>query len=251
MGKAEKTFGTLDDEHVDFILAEAARLVSSGYPGGEEAPLASSRDLCICIHNIDGVNLRAASVRDLLSVLATCPRIHIVASIDHVHGALLWDQRQSVRFNWIWHETVTYSPYALETLHEPPVVGGRDASSSRGAGYVLQSLTPNHVSVLQVLAKHQLGVSNVPARGAAAALAASTPSSRGMEFSELYNRCRDEMLVSNDRTLRNVLREFLDHELVAERRTAEGRILLYVCLPEAMIRSDILGFGDKTAATTL
>ena len=36
----------------------------------------------------------------------------------------------------------------------------------------------------------------------------------GLTFHDLYTRCREEMLVNSDFTLRSLLTEFQDHELV-------------------------------------
>ncbi len=35
------------------------------------------------------------------SILASASRIHVIASMDHVSGALVMDQRQRVRANWV------------------------------------------------------------------------------------------------------------------------------------------------------
>ena len=50
----------------------------------------------------------------MLSRLASCSRVHLVASFDHVNTPLLWDKRLAARFNWLWHDVTTYAPYTAE-----------------------------------------------------------------------------------------------------------------------------------------
>jgi hypothetical protein len=42
----------------------------------------------LIIHNIDGMAFRTPKAQTVLSILATIPQIHIVASIDHINAPL-------------------------------------------------------------------------------------------------------------------------------------------------------------------
>lgn len=44
--------------------------------------------ICVAIHNIDGPGLRDSETQQILSRLASCSNIRIVASIDHVNAPL-------------------------------------------------------------------------------------------------------------------------------------------------------------------
>lgn len=57
---------------------------------------------------------RSADAQAMLSRLAGCERVHLVASFDHVNTPLLWDKRLAARFNWLWHDVTTYEPYTAE-----------------------------------------------------------------------------------------------------------------------------------------
>ena len=57
---------------------------------------------------------RSAAAQAMLSRLAGCDRVHLVASFDHVNTPLLWDKRLAARFNWLWHDVTTYAPYTAE-----------------------------------------------------------------------------------------------------------------------------------------
>lgn len=112
------------------------------------------RRLFLVIHSIDqSAQLRTPRARACLSLLASNPCIHIIASIDNVHGSIIWtsgemlgqshgsvvdsvetsningaddieDTRTNVRpahrvpssrgFAWLWHEAITFEPYDVE-----------------------------------------------------------------------------------------------------------------------------------------
>ena len=182
------------------------------------------RRLYLVIHNLDGPSLRSPKTQEILSFLAEGRGIHIIASIDHLNASFLWDQRLLQRFNWLWNDTTTYLPYDKESEYEEAIVGGAGANAARGAAFVLKSLTPNHRDILRLLAQFQL----------------DEPTKKGLDFHEFYTRCRNEMLVNSDQTLRHHLTEFMDHALVSTTRGADGKEYFFVSLKEDVIRNVIL-----------
>jgi len=42
----------------------------------------------LLINNIDGMNFRNINVQNIFKSAAQCPYIHILATIDHIHGPL-------------------------------------------------------------------------------------------------------------------------------------------------------------------
>mmetsp|Transcript_17449 Transcript_17449/g.28176 ORF Transcript_17449/g.28176 Transcript_17449/m.28176 type:complete len:144 (-) Transcript_17449:1124-1555(-) len=136
---------------------------------------------------------------------------------------MLWDQRQSERFNWIWEKANTFDTYFHETVNVDSVVTRRDTGSQRGVGFVLSSLTPNHISVLQTLARYHL-----------------QSDGSGMEFSELFEECRTNMFVTSEQALRQLLLEFTDHSIVNLKRLSNGVETVHVSLDDDIIKSEIL-----------
>lgn len=49
-------------------------------------------DTVLVIHNIDGPGLRDEVSQSALSIVATVPNVRLVATIDHVSAAAMWDQ---------------------------------------------------------------------------------------------------------------------------------------------------------------
>ncbi|XP_007027066.2 PREDICTED: origin of replication complex subunit 2 [Theobroma cacao] len=172
--------------------------------------------ICIVIHNIDGPGLRDSETQQYLAQLASCSNVRVVASIDHVNAALLWDKKMvHAQFNWYWFHVPTFAPYKVEGLFFPMILAhGSSNQSAKTAAIVLQSLTPNAQSVFRILAEYQL----------------SHPDDEGMAIDNLYSVSRERFLVSSQVTLNAHLTEFKDHELVKTRRNSDGQDCLYIPL---------------------
>ncbi|XP_069790458.1 origin recognition complex subunit 2 isoform X2 [Narcine bancroftii] len=117
----------------------------------------SDLDLYLIIHNIDGQMLRGDRNQQILSQLAAIPGVHLLASIDHLNAALMWDQTRSYLFNWLWYEVTTFKPYTEETSYENSLlVQQSGALALSSLTHVLRSLTPNARGIFKLLARFQL-----------------------------------------------------------------------------------------------
>ncbi|XP_034039726.1 origin recognition complex subunit 2 [Thalassophryne amazonica] len=164
----------------------------------------------LLIHNIDGPMLRGEKTQNALGQLATLSNLHLVASIDHINAALVWDQFNQSQFNWLWWECVTFQHYAEETSYENSLlVQQTGALALSSLTHVLRSLTPNARGIFKLLVKFQLEHQD-------------DPSYTGLSFQEFYQRCREAFLVNSDLTLRTQLTEFRDHKLIRTRKGADG-----------------------------
>ena len=176
--------------------------------------------LYIVLHNIDGQQLRSPEAQALLGELAAMPRVHLVASVDHVNAPLLWSKREAARFNFVWQEATTFAPYKYETAHVPQMLASKgEERHVRGAVNVLRSLTSNARDIFRLLAEHQL----------------ANPESGGMTFHAFYTRCREQFLATSETTLKSHLTEFVDHELTRTKRGSEGVDLVHIPFADDVI----------------
>ncbi|KAL3693159.1 hypothetical protein R1sor_006810 [Riccia sorocarpa] len=168
----------------------------------------------ILVNNIDGPGVRDDDIQRTLALLAACPCVRMVASIDNVNAPLLWDkQMANAQFNWWWHHTPTYDHYSVEGTYLPLLLtSGGSLETIKSSSLVLKSLTPNAQSVFKTLAQFQL----------------AHPDDQGLPLHQLYTSCRDQFLVSSELTLRAHLTEFKDHELVRWRRGNDGQDCLFI-----------------------
>jgi len=101
--------------------------------------------------------LRSAEEQLWLGRLSQCPAVHLIASVDHVSSALLWDKRSAALFRWCWHEVTTYAPYTAETADTPPLLtggrGGQWAAAGRGV-----AVYPGALRALLGLGRRALGL---------------------------------------------------------------------------------------------
>jgi origin recognition complex subunit 2 len=184
----------------------------------------------LLIHNIDGANIRNERAQTALSILASCPNIHIIASIDHINAGLLWDSIKIARFNWIWHDATTFDDYMVETSFENTLmVRQSELGGSRGVNYVLASLTSNARGIFRVLAEHQImemELANMEGRG---------DESVGLTYNGYYTKCREAFFVSNDITFRTQLTEFRDHKVIQSKRSMDGTEVMYLPLDKSTL----------------
>ena len=176
--------------------------------------------LYLVLHSIDGAALRTVEAQEALSRLAVLPQVHLVASVDHVNAPLLWPADTTLaRFRWAWQDCTTFAPYDAEGAFMAVQLGDQsEGRRVRGAVMLLRGLTGNAQKIFQLLAEHQLRQLQChrDARPLEADEAddADTTAAIGLSFDTLYRRCRQAFLVSNPNSLRAVLTELRDHELL-------------------------------------
>ncbi|KAK9814620.1 hypothetical protein WJX72_008800 [[Myrmecia] bisecta] len=184
----------------------------------------STAPLYILLHNIEGPGLRSADAQRLVSELAACDNVHLVASMDHVNTPVLWDNSMAGRFNWLYFHMVTYAPYIKEVKYVPSLLVGRsETCTTQAAAVVLKTLVPKARSIFRIIAEQQ-----------------EDSEEAGISFPRLYKMCREKFLVSNEMTLRSHLTEFKDHDLLASKRGQDGTDLLYIPLADDTLQQVLL-----------
>ncbi|KAF8908638.1 origin recognition complex subunit 2-domain-containing protein [Gymnopilus junonius] len=209
----------------------------------------------IVVHNIDAAPLRAAKAKSILAMLANNPRIHIIASIDHINAPLLWSSSEmfsrksaeatnhstlSRGFAWLWHDLTTLASYDFEltfadrsSLSGAHTGGARrktdalaaqntTAMSETAASHILASVTQKAQKLFKLLANNQL-----TAIEGAEDSASSDLQQFGMGYDVLFSEARDNFIATNDAALRQLLGEFRDHGLIvsAQVSTGSGEVL--------------------------
>ncbi|KAF9081381.1 Origin recognition complex subunit 2 [Mortierella sp. AD031] len=218
--------GTLQ-EQVAFIRAYFAQ------------PDRDIQKLYLLIHNIDGTGFRAEKVQAALSLLASCPHIHLIASIDHISANILWDTVKSARFNWVWHELTTFKPYLTETSFENSIMVRQGELGARGIQFVLASLTSNGKGLFKVLAEHQIQAETNEDGGGGSVGGGGGGTKNymdlGMAYNALFKKCQENFLVSNAVTFRTQLTEFRDHRIVQSKKGPDGVEILFIPLSASIL----------------
>ncbi|KAF6201249.1 hypothetical protein GE061_005696 [Apolygus lucorum] len=184
-------------------------------------------DVFVVLHNLDGEVLRVEKTQAVLASLASLPKVHLIASIDHINSPLLWDQNKLSQFNFIWEDATSFLPYFEETSFESSLMVQRSGTIALTAlRNVFQSLNVNARKVFRLLVDDQLKNGG--------------KSYQGMLFSDLYRACRNSFIVSSDLALRTQLTEFFDHKLVKHKKDTDH---LSIPVDQAVLRQ----FNDEIA----
>ena len=215
-------------EHAQFITntlgKQSAKKTSSSIP----------REVFLLIHNLDGPMLRNERAQAALSILAVSQHIHVIASVDHINAALLWDQTKLSGFNWVWHDVTTFEPYREETSYENSLLVRQSGSLALSSlTHVMKSLTPNARGIFKLLANYQLEHKQEAEKNY-----------QGLSFGECYRRCREKFLVNSDLTLRAQLTEFKDHKLVRLVKGNDGVEYLLIPVDDATLSQFLSEFID-------
>ncbi|KAJ3778606.1 origin recognition complex, subunit 2 [Lentinula raphanica] len=211
--------------------------------------------LYLIIHNIDSPALRFPKAQSCLSMLALNPKIHIVASVDHINAPILWSSSEiSARkdaveeeadvfarrgFSWLWHDMTTLTPYDFELSHaDRSSISGvwgsarkRDATQNgasmiteTAALHVLASVTAKAKKLFTLMAEKQLE----------AIAAATNPGPAddlqqyAIGYDALYQSARTDFIATNDTALRALLGEFRDHDLVVGAQQGSSGEVLWI-----------------------
>ncbi|KAL3280423.1 hypothetical protein HHI36_017905 [Cryptolaemus montrouzieri] len=180
--------------------------------------------LYLLVHNIDGAMLRNNKSQSVLARLANVENIHLVASIDHINGPLIWDHTKLSKFNYTWWDMTSFLPYVNETSFESSMMiqkSGEFALSS--LRNVFLSLTTNSKGIYLIILKYQLNN-------------AKNQHYEGLAFKDLYSSCREAFLVSSDLALRAQLSEFVDHKMVKFKRSIDGVEHLVIPISNSLLQ---------------
>lgn len=214
----------------------------------KEAP-----DVFLIIQNIDGPEIRSQKMQFFLAKLAKIPKIHILASIDHPKASLIWSQSQISALNFLWIKTNTGIPYNLELQNSEfgnkckgifaqsiGFLGDRKARvhSLQSLESIWASLNENAKKIFQLLVENYFA--NIQ-DGSGSGMKARNED--GMEFWDLYRKCRDQFLVFSETALRTQLVEFRDHEILQFKRSPGGLEYLVIGLDRELLSEFCIQLG--------
>lgn len=151
--------------------------------------------ICVLIHNLDGPAFRNVRIQAILSMLAAQPKLHLLATIDHIYAPVLLPttlasarpdaslgplsrlEPGSCGYNFLYHHLPTHLPYTLEAILDgtlssllPPTIFPATVNGSHGSKsdvrqngptsakailHVLSSLTTKAKSLFRLLGQHQ------------------------------------------------------------------------------------------------
>lgn len=189
------------------------------------------------INSLDAPPLRRGPTPTLLAQLAASPHIRVLATCDQPNFPLLWDTMLLEQYNWVYHDTTTFVPYAgieipavIDDVNELLGRSGRTVKGKEGVSFVLRSLPENARSLYRVLVAEILAQMSEEDVGSEDDGAGEGRKGEevGVDYRVLYQKVVEEFICSNEMAFRQLLKEFHDHDMVVSRRDGVGTEVLGV-----------------------
>lgn len=186
--------------------------------------------LILVVHNIDGEAFRDERSQNILSQLASLPDVWLLTSVDNVNASLLWDLYRFKNFNFLWHDATTYKPYGVELSFKDVLSMGRSKRfvGSKGAKYVLTSLSSNAQNLYRVLLQMQVKVLEESTASKSGRTGLRGSIKLGVEFKALYDQCLKEYVTSNEMNFRSILGEYVEHKMCSLTKNASGKEIVFI-----------------------
>ncbi|CEO99774.1 Origin recognition complex subunit 2 [Plasmodiophora brassicae] len=190
----------------------------------------SQTDMYLVVHNLDGPRFRTPKIQTTLSILASSPRIRVLASIDHCRVPLLWDSATAGAFGFVYVTVDTLLPYISETANADAVLrqrrkkkeGKYDGAPLASVGHIMAVLTNRQNRALRELA----------VEGGA----------RGLTFEDW----REFALVHSEREFKTIVSDLHFHHLLRESKDPDTGALLYTLnVEDAVVQSDIVPWEEQ------
>ncbi|TID31076.1 hypothetical protein CANINC_000320 [Pichia inconspicua] len=209
-----------------------------------------NKKLYILMNNIDGQSMRNTDLQSMLSEIARIEQISIICSIDNLVTPVLWDASVLSNYNFVWHNVSTFKSYTTEVSFLDPLKIGKtdELVGSRGAKYVLNSLTGNAKSLYKNLILQQLEQIDIML-GDDPKMIENRGNMKGslkccIALRDFYELCVGEFIISNDISFRTILGEFVEHKMCTLTRDTSGMEVLYIAFSvdelEKLLDEDLL-----------
>ncbi len=201
----------------------------------EEAPLdATTGDghvhtlskLYVAINAVDGAALQSPEAQRVISTLARCPAVAVIATTDKLNAPLLWSNETLDKYRWYYVHAPTYESHDLSSDFALLNSRGRQGNNAQVAnanalGMILASLTPRHKELFTLLARESLKEGQ--------------DSHKGIPMDAFFDKAVKAMLVTTRPGLQNYLREFTDHKVIATSTDGAKKEWVRITLPRAII----------------
>ncbi|KAK8789958.1 hypothetical protein WA158_006738 [Blastocystis sp. Blastoise] len=166
-------------------------------------------ELYICITSFDGPAFRENRMQQYISQLVKCPKVHLFVTVDTIKYNIYIPPNILDIYNFIYHNVTTFEPYIEEKAFMNINLHSKQLKTNKGLEYILKSVTENHLKILKLIASE------------------CETHKEGIAFAPLLNKCISRMYTNNDMSLRLIMKEMIDHDLVKEKLNKEEHTTFY------------------------
>lgn len=241
----------LDEEQELRLVGQPHEMIDTLLSYLDENPPDSP--ILVMINSIDALPLRRPTSQSALARLASHSMIQLVATTDLPTFTLLWNSSLQDQFNFVYHDSTTFSPYdaeisVVDEINDLLGRKGKRTGGKDGIGFVLKSLPENARNLYRVLLSEILAILTGDVdlglddpfdleEATTTKLSKHNDDDVGIEYRSLYQKASDEFICSSDMNFRFLLKEFHDHQIITSRRDATGTEVLSVPLNKEEIEA--------------
>lgn len=158
--------------------------------------------LYIVVHEIDGESLRSHEYQHILSILASCESVSMIASFNSVNTPVLWDPTMQGKFRWTYVHTLTCEPFQLN-ISQLSEVNKEVSSSDTAIDSIISCLSKRHKEVLTILAFDAKSKRD------------SNSKNIDISMNDLLKECQDRLAVQTLNQLKTILSELIAQQVVS------------------------------------
>lgn len=155
----------------------------------------------LVIHNLDQLKLTKYQI-DSLKNFTNLTNVHLICSVDK------WDTQLQLanfqNFNFIYHKVTTYLSYRLETKYLSLKEENNKKLSIVGVQHVLNSVSDKAKKMFKLLVSSNDDDNE------------ESNNKIGLQYSDLFDKCKYKFLVSSEVQLNSLLKEFIDHAVIVQ-----------------------------------
>jgi hypothetical protein len=177
--------------------------------------------LFLVVHNLCGCCFEHPHAQQVLSILASCASISMLATIDDLNVGLQWDTHTQRRFNWRLEHLATFSHHRAPIDHPLLITSEaelrkatKDPPSGDALLVVLRTFTRNHRDFLQTICRKLLADKDTVTEVKVDNKRRTFHMLKFILFSTAVLLAKDALVAKSEKELKKLLVEFVDHSIL-------------------------------------
>lgn len=183
--------------------------------------------LYILVNEIDSEAMNTKENIEVLSILASCPYVSIVATAETLNCGYQWSSQQLSNLNWTYFHTPTFTSKRLDTLFsQSNALVSEDTLSNDRFETILVTLSARHREVIELYLKlillqenfsnkDSVVTSSSDARSAKNAVKVNESSlGNSVLYSALFKQCTSNLVLKSMTDFKAILRELNDQNIL-------------------------------------
>lgn len=197
----------------------------------------NNQKILVVLNSIDGPSFLGRSTQNYLSkIFNDSSNINLLATCDNLYFYYYWSLLVKDSYSFYFIKYNTFEDYTIEISDKFSVTGEKSIKSGIGFIEIFKSLTENQRNIIKVIAEYQIKNPN------------SNNNScdyKGLTFKALGDILINKRILPNTLQLKLLLHEPIDHNLILERMSKDGKYTYKLNLNSDILNGIISGEYDN------